>query len=340
MKSVYLYPQSSLKTELRSDTLWGLIIVALSYLYDDDEVQRIVDSFKDGDPLFNLTSAMFFQEIDGRTKHFFPMPVSEPIDSNFIADENKDQLKKFKKISLVEKSIFEKMINGEINLLDYFHIWLTEEEKKKEEERNQEEKRKKDSEIGERKKIFRNESILKTHIDRINNSTKKENNKGQLHYSHEKFINDGGLFFLINGGTEKLEGALRFLEHFGFGGNRSTGKGFFKIEIKDFSINIPDDPTHHVNLSLYSPSKKELDSFSEHKDKICYDLTMRGGIASQTSQYHKNSVICFSEGSVFPFTKAKSIGRLHKVHSNKDIYFNGISYMIPAKIKEPIYAAH
>jgi CRISPR-associated protein Csm4 len=122
MKAVYLYPQSSYRTELKSDTLWGLIIVALSYLYDDDEVQSVVDSFKNGNPLFRISSAMYFQEENGKKQHYFPVPHTDPIDSATIPDNMKSKYKKFKKVTRIDKNTFEILISGQINLKDYFNV--------------------------------------------------------------------------------------------------------------------------------------------------------------------------------------------------------------------------
>ncbi len=125
-----------------------------------------------------------------------------------------------------------------------------------------------------------------------------------------------GLFFLVKGDIKPLlRGALNYLEHTGFGGDRTVGKGWFKIHYdENFILNEPeeengkDDVNACTTLSLYHPNDatKEVEYFENNGDKILnYTLELRGGRLGffNYKQVRKNAILMFKEGSVFPIKK-------------------------------------
>ncbi len=337
MHLIKLKPQSSYISDLRSDTLWGMLIFGMSLLYDEKYVNEIVNAFRNGEPPFLISSVFpFIVKSDNIEEYLFPKPISQPLKRD-EKDKDLDRIekqKKYKKIKWLNKNSFENFINGDIDDIEYF-------EKNEHLIGNKEKK----NEDGFNYSPFDKEDFLKTSIDRLTGTTKEEKGKGQLHYSHEIYAN-GGLFFLLEGDISIVRPVLNFLQHYGFGGDRSTGKGFFNVDIiENFNLKMPVDADKWMTLSLYSPEKEEITHLQENgkKDKFFYDITYRSGkrnnIVYPAQDYEKNSIACFSEGSVFPEINLNYYGSVKTALKTKetighDILFNGYAFKIPVKIKD------
>lgn len=118
---------------------------------------------------------------------------------------------------------------------------------------------------------------------------------------------EAGLYFLTDAGPElrpRLEAMLRLLGDNGLGTDRSVGNGHFEHEwVDNFSLNLPAQARHQLNLSLYLPTMEELQQ-TDLSDSA-YLIKRRGGwLASAANPdqtgYRKQSVFMFTEGSVFP----------------------------------------
>lgn len=359
MKAVYLTPRSTFRNNLRSDTLWGLLLTAIRSVYGNNEVEEIIRLSEENNPPFILSSAMPYMVNNGNKTHFFPKPIVQPIFRNKSSNKKHEGLKKigenkeYKKIKYLPQNIFESFVLGELS----------------EEEFRNNSGNWKDLEgwvdIG-------TATNLHTTIDRLSCSTLKENSSGQLYYSNDLFVKynstnkkksnntsdkestnydsvinydtyddaRAGLFFLVKGKIDLIEGALRLLQHWGIGGDASTGKGHFGIEIADFAMKTPAAPTHFVTLSLYSPTAQEISAFKQNSDKMWYDIETRAGKLSIHSplpaDYEKASLVMFRESSTFPLLKQSDYGRLHIVKrlETMNIRQNGFAFPIPMTIKE------
>lgn len=97
----------------------------------------------------------------------------------------------------------------------------------------------------------------------------------------------------------KFRAVWRLLAHEGLGGDRSVGKGHFHIpEFK--SLQFPDcqESSHSVCLSLYYPAPSELTGLNEGYYEL---IDRRGYIFSPAGQsLRRKPVRFFTEGSVFP----------------------------------------
>jgi CRISPR-associated protein Csm4 len=116
-----------------------------------------------------------------------------------------------------------------------------------------------------------------------------------------------GLYFIfqLNGyDATKLAAAMKLLGDNGLGLQRTLGNGQFTYKKDTLNLDLPDNPTAWVALSLYRPTdKKEIESVL---DKSHYQFIKRGGwIASPEFEEHlsirKQAVMMFTEGSVFGF---------------------------------------
>jgi CRISPR-associated protein Csm4 len=324
MKAVYLKPLSTFHTILRSDTLWGLIMVALKNINGDKYFTDLLDSFINGNPPFNISSAMIFTKNGNNKKTlYFPKPLL-PSEAIEISGAQEMRIyKKYKKIKWLCKEDFEKFINQELDDKGYF-------QKFRDSERP-------DDFFADDIKI---NTILHNTIDRMSNSTLEKAGEGQLYYKNDLFISEGGLYFLVDGNADIIEPALRFLRHFGYGGDNSTGKGFFDFELDDFRLRTPSNPDVCINLSLFVPKNEDLEFFMKNKNGFWYDLEYRAGKIgthfSNSKEFKKNILVMMKEGSVFPYSQNISSGCLINTQIINDlkIYSFGYSVNIPGKVKE------
>jgi len=299
-KIIYLTPQSTFITDLRSDTLWGIICWAIRNIYGNNELEKFIDSYLSNSPEFIISSAFPFTLNENKEKTIYfsrpilPLKEFEPYDNNIKASEkvaDASLRKKIKKITLLKKELFEKYITGSLDN-NYIVTAIKKEDKT----------------------IFppkpETESVTHNRIDRIKGGTLKINEADQLFHSTEMYFaneNEGeikhgaGLFFLAKGNIEKLKTALRWLSHVGIGGDRSTGKGFFKFEVENFSLNEPTDYNSVTNISLYYPTKEELQLF-KNNPYFNYQLEKRQGYIGylKYKKFDKLPTMMFKEGSVFP----------------------------------------
>lgn len=337
MKVVHLKPQSSFRTELRSDTLWGLLMVAIKNVYSENFLEECLEQFNSGKPPFFISSAFYYAHNnvqDNREKtYYFPKPLFKTFE---LAEETSanaksyrkhlEKLKNFKKKNQVDLNTFESIINGEKSELDLYNEFNPE------------------TEILQGQYSKKEIITKKASLDRLTTSTREENGRGQLFSMNEIYLEDGGLFFLVDGDTSILEPALRFLHHYGFGADSSNGKGHFSLTdpiFQEFTIRQPEDKKHWVNLGVYSPDLTEIEHYKNNQGDVFYSLEQRTGKVGvtffETGDVFKDSVVCFGEGSVFPVINGKKhYGRVNKVKEFgiKNIYQFGIAFRINANIRE------
>jgi len=307
---VYLEPvgAGAFKTPLRSDTLWGALCWAIRMVYDNKQLEDLLNAYEqDPDTAFYLSSTFPYKvEGNGEKVRYFPYPILPFAKSErIVTDQLKPweikaegkKLKDAKKIkkALLNQAIFEKILHGRSVKL----------------------------------KPTKAPAVISrafTHntIDRITGSTLTLNNSGQLYHTDEYFITEkfesekeefrpdthqkNGLFFLLRatGKTlDVLQGALRFLTDYGIGGDRSIGKGRFTIsEAVPFEIEQPVDANARLNLSLYTPTVDEIRDYEGAADQYLfnYQLEDRWGRTQWQRKDVRNdkAFLFFKEGSVFP----------------------------------------
>ena len=190
---------------------------------------------------------------------------------------------------------------------------------------------------------IKREDVLHNSINRLTNTTSKDD--ASLYTTSESFAKDGGLFFLIDGDEEQIkivEGALRYFDHIGFGGDASIGKNSFDVTTEDFSFPEVNDANAFITLSLYSPASEEINNFAEEKENVWYDLETRkgkfGGQYVKAKSFWKDSIIMFKEGSVFNSLNKENYGenKIVKQKSNDNdfnIYQYGYAFNLPIKLK-------
>lgn len=328
MNAVYLTTNTPYGTPLRSDTLWGLLIAATGQVHGEKELLRQIEAAESGNPTFRVSSAMPFEKKPDESRvHYFPRPLRAPYAPNVPDKKLMERLKLFKKVSWLPQPLFESVINGQIDEKRLFEQYAAE------------------SNINNNKVRTSGPSIQRMYsehvsIDRLKGSTLEIDERGQL-FTRVNYVAplDGGLFFLLEGNLEVIEGALRFLEHFGFGGDNSVGKGHFKVEVTPFTLQQPSMPTHFVTLSLYAPTSSELNAFRSHKNACWYELEIRRGRVGShfvhARDVRKRPVPMFREGSSFPAGKGRPTGRLAVVKEIGDIHVrhSGLAFPVAARME-------
>jgi len=151
------------------------------------------------------------------------------------------------------------------------------------------------------------------------------------------FFKNAGLYFMVDADNENLKEALTFLQHEGFGTDRTVGNGLFELEEGSIEIRVPNNSDLSTNLSLYTPSTKDdFLKFTEHSD-VAFDTLKRGGWIT-TQGYigkEKKSVRMFAEGGIWNHTlqiDGKSNINLKPSSINSHpIWRSGRSLFIPIK---------
>jgi len=310
MTAVYLEPQNGYKTPLRSDTLWGILCWAIRNVYGEDKLKDFIADYKGGNNNYTLTSCFPYIESDGKKTHYFPAPLL-PVKHEKIEGDYKTyaremtKRKKEKQRNFLTKEEFEHVLKrGEIP--------------------------KNKSDISPKIDAF---PVTRNTIDRLKGGTLQLEG-GQLFHVDEYHVQvkksiekitdledktsySAGLFFLVKGDTQLLKGALRFLQHTGLGGDRTVGKGWFKITYdENFTLVEPTDGNACTTLSLYHPKEGEINDFKSNHDNnlkhnkdndfLNYKIEMRGGKLGffNYKQVQKDAIMMFEEGSVFPLNGA------------------------------------
>jgi CRISPR-associated protein Csm4 len=299
---------------IHSDTIFSAICNVYRLLYGRKSLEEILKLFKDHDPPFLISSA--FPYISDTL--LFPMPKS--IDLSKYSED----IKKFKKVGFVSKSIFERIIKGksieedikEENLGQNGYVLFANEEKSQFRKGN----------------IWEKREVPRVVIDR------KTSASNIYHFGEIVYSKDCGLYFLIEfkdrGYEGKLKAAIRLLGDEGIGGDRTYGKGLFKIKEPEFNkISIDLTPKEHfITLSLYYPRKEELTSLREG----FYELIGRGGwiYSPQGKTMRRKFVRMFAEGSVFPAPiQGDLVSVKPKEFTDHEIYRYGYAFAIPLEVE-------
>lgn len=374
MKIVWLKPRSGYVTDLRSVTLWGTICWGIRYLYGNERLKKFIGDHLKSEPDFVISSAFPFKQQGKIRTPFFPNPLR--IASELEIAENVERAleksrlrKKFQKVEFLSAEHFGKFLMGEFSNEDLFKFLLEEHDRKSEHDQQQQSQRLKKAYIPHENFIAdsapkrHDHSMTHNTIDRWRGGTlslpdSEGNTSGQLFHANDIWWSDPhdetedgepktGLFFLVEenriGSIEDtLAPVLRFLEHWGIGADRTTGKGFFEFNIENFSLPEPPDSEANamLNLSLFLPKDKEqLAEFENTSEFFPYSLENRECKGwSEAGGFEKNPQLFFAEGSVFHRPKGFSGRWIGCISQNLDdkklghpVYDNGIGFMVKLK---------
>ncbi len=320
MKIVFLKPRSAFRNQLRSDSLFGLIIWGIEKIHGEEAAADLINDFQNNQPPFLVSSAFPYQIEGGSSILYFPKPVNRPLQVE-IKNETMTQYKDYKKVKWIPDTIFYRYANGELSEEEFFVDGLWKDIKNP---------------------WGKTEQVMHNSIDRISNASTG------LFYTLEHFIENGGLYFLVDERKEGMESMLRgvfqFYEHIGFGGDASTGKGAFDFKTETYEMPLlSEDGVCKLNLSLYYPRKDEVTHFSNNPKKVWYRMELRkgkvGGRLHIQPDVWKKGVNVFSEGSIFPAIPDRKVYGAFPIvkertkQQNFDVFYNGYALMVNYKMK-------
>jgi CRISPR-associated protein Csm4 len=310
MKAIRLRSESAFRTDLRSDTLWGLICWGIRMVYGNERLKKFLEAYKEqGQPPLLLSSAFpYVKDENGGFEYFLPTPLflpqAEGMRKGGSIEERKAEAterKKLKKVKWLPKRHFEELLAADNKLEALRNIV-------------------KELEQAEDYLSVRILSEEHVHIgvNRLTGGTKMETGVGLVFYAEEKQVVaekrrkgkvlplEAGLYFLYTTSDPDIEkmmlGALQFMVHIGLGGNRSIGKGkFTMLPPEPFELQQPAQANAQVTLSLCCPTTEEVKQMQAHTAITAYELEVRQGKAGFLYNATKDGVVCLKEGSVLPF---------------------------------------
>jgi len=332
---IKLTPLSSFHNLPASDTLFSAICWGIKRIYGEDTLINMLKEFENN-PRFVLSSSFPYIEHEGKGISFYPKLVTKglpPSDIDEMAKHRKEKVKvitaykKFKKAEYISASLFERILKGarEKDLFTEFYRGELKLEGGLLIEREYEH-------IFKSKILFKSDLVQKNAIDRVTMSTGEE---GQTFYQEEYFAGVGfNLHFLMKTtDIDFFKSVFRYLEDKGIGGNRSTGKGRFKIKvIGEVSIG-KENYNRFVTFSRYIPDTSEINI---HSDFMLYEIfPYRSKVDSEAEfkgeDIWKSRIIYVKEGSRFEAnTKKEFYGKVPIVKEigQNLIYQNGLAFPV------------
>lgn len=351
----YLKPKGNFKTELHSDTLWGQLCWGIATLYGQQAIDDLVRSYSEITPenipedCFFISSLFTYAISDQDEKvHFLPKPL---LPKNFSVEKEMS-------FSEARTKLREKKKKDKENIWSKAHWEFRCAGVRENVEGLEGPKEKRiavthtaiNRVIGSAL-IFRQKqgaSATSESIVNVPNDGYEYDELGQLYHTNEYALvhNDKGrevgFYFLARGANKsmkKIEAALRFLSHFGVGGDRTTGKGRFDyLGREPFDLAEPNDANAMATLSLYHPTDPELDFFQKSEERaLNYKIKVRKGKGSLwDNNPQKKSLLLFEEGSIFPLLDhKKTIGKneiVGKHGAGFNIHQYGHAFMVKVKI--------
>lgn len=262
----------SLKT-ITSDTMYAALTSCLAKLG-----KEIPNNGDLGCTISNLFP--FYQKEKGTDAIlFFPKPLKQTLPT--LNDLTK--AKTVKKVSWLDKTYFEKVINGEqlfANGCDVNNVkgdFLT------------------------NTSTFDEKFISSQVFPRVTVSRDGSEDAKPFYMDRIFFKDYSGLYFIVEGDTSKIKPALDLLQTEGIGTDRNVGNGYFEYEDESLELELPDNGNYSLALSSFIPESKEQLTELLDGDDVAYDFARRGGWITTPphSTIRKNIVYAFTAASVF-----------------------------------------
>ncbi len=288
-------PLSPFKTQLQSDTIFGMFCWNYLYLYSEERLKKLLGNFE-------ATPSIVFS--DGFFEGYLPKPLLEPLTldgillllQDIFGESDREKIYSYlKKIKKKSNLSVEAMLNLLKNKLTSQVIYeaVIEELIKKDEE----------------KKMVESASFIKNSVNRITGTVDEG-----LYQSKETFYGTN-LEIYIKYLPEKIskkeiEEVFRIIGDFGYGADKSTGKGRFKIveftedfKLKQFLTLNNSDANAVISLSSTLPS----DDIELLYGKTFVKFGKLGGDKAIKGDYFKNPLVLYKPGSTFKIEKQKHV---------------------------------
>ncbi len=352
--AVYFHPLGTLASSLSSDTLFGAVCWGIAELKLKPALADWLRSQQNA-PRFAFSSAFPFWQQKAKKILLYPRPINfraSPEDVQAIAQSaagnggTKKALceavalaKKLNKVSWLSEGVLALLLKGELTprtilqslqsdkrfLIQGGALVLA------------------DEKYQTNDRWMQNQPVLHNQIDRVRGSTVE----GLLFYQSETSFAPGvGLWALLRAEISEFEQlihpALRYLADTGFGANRTTGKGHFRVEVLETgpALPVPNPVGQQMLLSHYLPAPHErtvltADARAAYRIRTVraqreHKFPGKAGTASQA--VYKRAVRMFEPGSILPLSPAEIYGRLAEVVTEEEggpVFQSGAALTVP-----------
>lgn len=323
MESVLLSPDGPFSEIPRSDTLFGAICWGIRDVRGTECLEDVLAQFRADRPPFRISSA--FPLLDGDDREYLLATPRLPKLSAGVGkmtDERLEALDVWQQIEYVPASVFSMIATGAVSdseLLAGFDengaITIGE-------RRYVHDRRFLLPAESDRKPIWRTERTRNA-VNRLTGAT-----EGSLYHRDAVFFSDiAGLHVCVEGDVDLVLDGLSVAQDRGIGGDRSVGRGQFRLDgIGSFDLPQPDGD-FFCTLSLCIPHPEELEPFLTNG---YYEIEPRKGVIENSltspDTIWKKRVLALAEGSILPRQTATDRGseRTDGEHSEGPYGYNPI----------------
>ncbi len=295
--------------ELHSDTLIAALAAMKAQRGQTAQLEEFISSF-------TLSSA--FPYFD--RSYFLPKPIGK-IRLKVRNREEHEYRKKLKNIRYIERSILGSLAKGECMEIDETAI--------------------QGSFIVDTKVRWR-----QPYTQQVSQRVLVSRNGGDAEpffFEWKYFDKDAGLYCMTDATGDLFEEILdlfRQLGETGLGTDKNIGGGKFRVETDEMDLSGAPDANAIMLLSLYLPTKEEMDKLRLEQSK--YSIVLRGGYMAGSDveifrHLWKKSVYMFDVGSVFPLTQSLK-GKIVDLFPNWNdesihpVYRSGKPFCLPVKM--------
>jgi len=378
--AVYFHPLGTLASSLSSDTLFGAVCWGIAELKLKPALADWLRSQQNA-PRFAFSSTFPFWQREGQKVHFYPRPINfrassedvQAIAQSAVGNGGAKKAlceavalaKKLNKVSWLSEGVLTLLLKGELTprmvlqSKDSFPIQggaLVLPAKKCSVKYHENESEavfesglpptaeKCSVKYHENERWMASQPVLHNQIDRVRGSTVE----GLLFYQSETSFAPGvGLWALLRAEKAEFEQlihpALRYLADTGFGANRTTGKGHFRVEVLETvpALPVPKSVGRQMLLSRYLPAPEERKVLHVEDAGAAYRIrTVRaqrehkfpGKAGTASDAVYKRAVRMFEPGSILPLSPAEIYGRLAEVVTEEEggpVFQSGAALTIP-----------
>lgn len=354
--AVYFHPLGTLASSLSSDTLFGAVCWGIAELKLKPALADWLRSQQNA-PRFAFSSTFPFWQQEGQKVHLYPRPINfrasaedvQAIAQSAVGNGGAKKAlcdavalaKKLNKVSWLSEGVLTLLLRGELTprmvlqskdsfLIQGGALVLPAE--------------KCSVKYHENERWMESQPVLHNQIDRVRGSTVE----GLLFYQSETSFAPGvGLWALLRAEKAEFEQlihpALRYLADTGFGANRTTGKGHFRVEVLETvpALPVPKSVGRQMLLSRYLPAPEERKVLHVEDAGAAYRIrTVRaqrehkfpGKAGTASDAVYKRAVRMFEPGSILPLSPAEIYGRLAEVVTEEEggpVFQSGAALTIP-----------
>jgi CRISPR type III-A-associated RAMP protein Csm4 len=297
---------------LHSDTLSSALAALRAQQGNAKDTQAFLDSFV-------LSSAFPFWD-----DNLFLPKLQGKINISVFGKEEKEYRKQLKKLRYIDSCLWNDLVAGKPIKV-------------------------KDMQLQDEFLIKEGNNFAKPFMSQLNQRVSVPRMDGQdadpFFFNWTYFRSNAGLYCITDAQGKLFEEIKNLFEHLGetgIGTDKNIGGGKFKIETTTISLPDIHDANQTMLLSLYIPKKEELPHL--HLTSARYELVLRGGYMSGTSEerfmhLRKRSVYMFNIGSLFPTTttlvgKTVNLTPAWNDERMHPVYRSGRPFCLPVKINE------